>query len=518
MNATGNGSFVKVFARSPAATVAMLLLATLLPTSDAFAEPPAWIVRPFYETASSVSSFSIVDQHGVARTLYRSSYAVLILEGAYQSRGGFPSATAAATRSDQLLRQRLEARGFHVIIWKDLGSQQLKTVLDEIFSTIGYDANARLFFYYLGHGQVIGTESDAAGSRTFLVPIDAPDPSKDELAFEHAAFPITQLIAYANQATLKHAFFALEACRAGSIFVQSLGVDPVNRKGYFLTEDILHPVRQFLTAGNNVQLVPADNSFTAVLASALSDPGASGGKDGYITGIDVINYVSRRMPQWRESYPLTPEHDAYPHGGSGDFIFGAADPGHVIPVAPAGEVVSGTIVISSNPSGARVLVDGIYRGLTPLTVPDVPAGRTILVRGELAGHSPYEEHVQLTAGQSTPLEMRLATSPDVARPPAAAAGLSAQPARRLETIESQRTLRGAYMTNGSVVTIQQKLRQSVDTDLTERCKSLGGIIRDTNFDRECDSGDMDDCTTEHTFFNHMTCQCHATAHCLIEGR
>jgi hypothetical protein len=66
-----------------------------------------------------------------------------------------------------------------------------------------------------------------------------------------------------------------------------------------------------------------------------------------------------------------------------------------------------------------------------------------------------------------------------------------------------------------VAKIQQKVRQLVDADLTSRCSAMGGTIKDSNFDRECSSGDKDDCTYDGgTITSHFTCECH----CLIQCR
>ena len=44
------------------------------------------------------------------------------------------------------------------------------------------------------------------------------------------------------------------------------------------------------------------------------------------------------------------------------------------PAPVTATVVSTALTITSEPSGARVVVDGIGRGTTPLTVPHLPGG------------------------------------------------------------------------------------------------------------------------------------------------
>ena len=63
---------------------------------------------------------------------------------------------------------------------------------------------------------------------------------------------------------------------------------------------------------------------------------------------------------------------------------------------PAGE--TGGFVVSSEPAGARVLVDGTERGRTPVTVSDLSVGAHTL-RIEADGRAPHEQTVQVAAGE-----------------------------------------------------------------------------------------------------------------------
>jgi len=64
---------------------------------------------------------------------------------------------------------------------------------------------------------------------------------------------------------------------------------------------------------------------------------------------------------------------------------------------------TGTLVISSQPAGARVLLDGTDSGQTPLRLESVPAGRhTITLVTETAT---VKRAIRITAGQSTTLDI-----------------------------------------------------------------------------------------------------------------
>lgn len=67
---------------------------------------------------------------------------------------------------------------------------------------------------------------------------------------------------------------------------------------------------------------------------------------------------------------------------------------------------SGTIEITSDPEGAEVTVNGIARGQTPLTVSDVPKGRTT-VTFRKDGYEEASRELSMTAGESQTLFIRL---------------------------------------------------------------------------------------------------------------
>ncbi|MGB9177024.1 MAG: PEGA domain-containing protein [Methanoregula sp.] len=61
---------------------------------------------------------------------------------------------------------------------------------------------------------------------------------------------------------------------------------------------------------------------------------------------------------------------------------------------------TGTVLIYSSPSGASILIDGVYRGATPVNVNGVPAGNHIL-RLSLSGYYDYEGSIYIVPGQTS---------------------------------------------------------------------------------------------------------------------
>ena len=88
----------------------------------------------------------------------------------------------------------------------------------------------------------------------------------------------------------------------------------------------------------------------------------------------------------------------------------AAAPAQAAKPATSAKAVQGTLVVSSRPAGARVLVDGREAGKTPLTLRDVQAG-SHKVRLELAGYRPWTLTVRVAAGGQRKLTASLQRRP-----------------------------------------------------------------------------------------------------------
>lgn len=69
-----------------------------------------------------------------------------------------------------------------------------------------------------------------------------------------------------------------------------------------------------------------------------------------------------------------------------------ASPGVIQQIAIL-DAVRGTLQIQSNPPGAQIYIDNVYRGSTPLTIPGLEITRPLTVRAERAGFVPEERHL-----------------------------------------------------------------------------------------------------------------------------
>ncbi|MDE4907811.1 PEGA domain-containing protein [Methanogenium marinum] len=80
---------------------------------------------------------------------------------------------------------------------------------------------------------------------------------------------------------------------------------------------------------------------------------------------------------------------------------------------------TGQLIVSSTPSGAELFLDNTYRGVTPVTLSDIPAGSHV-VTVKQTGYTDSSQTVTVTGGQSTPVVIGLEAVPPTTKSPAAA--------------------------------------------------------------------------------------------------
>ena len=71
---------------------------------------------------------------------------------------------------------------------------------------------------------------------------------------------------------------------------------------------------------------------------------------------------------------------------------------------------TGSIAITTTPTGASVYLDGVYKGITPVTLHSVSAG-TYTVKLTLSGYEDYEESVRVYAGQTASITTTMQSIP-----------------------------------------------------------------------------------------------------------
>ncbi|MBM3952896.1 MAG: caspase family protein, partial [Rhodospirillales bacterium] len=187
-----------------------------------------------------------------------------------------------AVRDARVVAEELKRLGFEVTLKTDLASGELQQSLKEFFAVQGKDPEARLLFWYAGHGDTVDGEG-------YLIPADAP--ARAHSNFLVKALPMRDFGSLVRLARAKHVLSVFDSCFAGTVFEARAGAAPAA-----ITKKTIQPVRQFITAGDEKQLVSDNGSFRELFLRALKgEEKADFNDDGYVTGEELGLFLSQRM-------------------------------------------------------------------------------------------------------------------------------------------------------------------------------------------------------------------------------
>ena len=231
-------------------------------------------------------SIEITDEEGKPTIIYKESHALVIWAGNYQH---WSRLNNVEVESKQVVNA-LEQRGFKVTTVGNPTGEELRGAIKNFIDNYGYEPDNRLVIFFSGHGH---TRNRTKG---YLVPIDAPDPTsrRNERDFLRVALPMQQIITWARLIEANHVLFVFDSCFSGTVFKQRASQTP-NR---YILDVIAKPVRQFLTAGDADEEVPAKSVFTPLFIRALNGEADTIKQDGYVTGNELGNYLRQNLKEY----------------------------------------------------------------------------------------------------------------------------------------------------------------------------------------------------------------------------
>ncbi len=243
--------------------------------------------------------------------LYEASYALII--GASSYNNGWQK--LSGVKDDiTAVNKILTRHGFTVETVTDPTSDNLLSIINRFVNQHGFVENNRLLIYFAGHGY---TETGGDGRKFgYIVPVDAPDPTKNRIGFQQKAVTMDEIETVARRIRSKHALFVFDSCFSGSLVSRSKTfVPPVIN--YLAAQS----VRQFITAGSDNQEVPDESVFRQMFVRGLEGE-ADANKDGYITGTELAVYLQEKVIYYRGEMQ-TPQYGKIrdPKLDRGDFIF-----------------------------------------------------------------------------------------------------------------------------------------------------------------------------------------------------
>lgn len=296
--------------------------------------------------------------------LYKGSYALVI--GVSEYVGGWDS--LPGVKSDvEAVKNVFEKHGFQVVTLSSTKPTraELITAIQQFIDDYGYEYENRLVIYFAGHGHT-EPSPDGRDDIGYLVPADAPLPSKDLLGFKRKAVSMDVMRSYAVQIQAKHVMFLFDSCFSGKLVSRGNIVIPPR-----IVEEMKLPVRQFITAGAAHQTVPDESVFRKFFERGLLEGKADRNGDGFILGSELGDYLKDNVIKYGNGQ--TPQYGKIRDANldRGDFIFvlpskdlGCPLPGKVMKNFLGIEFIcipSGEFMMGSNEDELPNITSGLQR-------------------------------------------------------------------------------------------------------------------------------------------------------------
>ncbi|MCI0490072.1 MAG: SUMF1/EgtB/PvdO family nonheme iron enzyme [Blastocatellia bacterium] len=219
------------------------------------------------------------------------------------------------------VRKILLTHGFSVETLLDPTNRDLVDKIKAFISDFGQNYNSRLLIYFSGHGHTLQTSDNTQRELGYIIQSDTPLARPDDPGpFKKYAISMEELISYSAQIESKHVLFIFDSCFSGSVFNVRSGKSHESIPEAII-DKLSEPVRQFITAGNEKQKVPATSKFRRVFVNALKGD-ADTNRDGYITGTELGEYLHEQVST-NTNRQQTPQHGKIldPTFNRGDFVF-----------------------------------------------------------------------------------------------------------------------------------------------------------------------------------------------------
>ena len=351
---------------------------------------------------------SVYTEDGTELELYNDSYALVIGNGAYPAKNGWQSLPEAVNDVKEV-EEVLKRHGFDVTLKIDVTKAEFNKAFSDFIYKSGKDPNNRLLFYYAGHGYT--TKSAIGEELGYLVMLDTPNP-ENAAEFDLYSIDMVKFVADSKKIYARHVLFMFDSHFSGTILnLQNQGT-PLH-----ITEQIRNPVRQFITSGRADEPTSDKSEFKKVFLDLLEGRVEEPIPDGYLTGIELADYLHRTVPIF--SAGQHPQHGKIHDQqlNTGDVVFVLPQNRHQERNAVELETIA-TLRITSVPDGATVYIDGAAVGTTPLQSYQIDTGirleKPVNIGLKLSGYKSRVQKVTLQGGQQfawdAPLEQMVEQS------------------------------------------------------------------------------------------------------------
>jgi WD40 repeat protein len=282
--------------------------------------PPKQAVLPQPARGGDVR---VLNQNGEVRTveLYKRSYALLVGNSDYYYNEAWDDLPGVESDLAEVKRA-LEKQGFKIVSFDKNGEplfghsalnmtrENFRRQVELFVQNYGQDGDNRLLIYYAGHGYTaLLPDGRKMG---YLVMRDAPRmPSVEDAlrrplssqqlsAFYPASINMDEIETLAKNITARHALFVFDSCFAGTVLFR----DGEVKIPAYLSAEVVEPVREFLTAGNERQRVRDDGifrrAFVRGIEGAADTTDGDHPKDGFILASELAAYIKKEVIKYSE--------------------------------------------------------------------------------------------------------------------------------------------------------------------------------------------------------------------------
>ena len=348
-------------------------------------------------------SVTIHTENGEEFELYKDSYALVIGNGAYPVKNGW-NPLPGAVNDVKEVAEVLKRHGFNVTLKIDVTKAEFNKVFSEFIYEAGKDKDNRLLFYYAGHGYT--TKAATGEDLGYLVMLDTPSPT-DAAAFDLYSVDMVKFVSDSKKIHAKHVLFMFDSCFSGTVLNLRNRVTPPH-----ITDRIRNPVRQFITAGRADEPVPDRSEFKKAFLNLLEERVKEPMPDGYLTGVELGDYLYRTVPEFSQGQH--PQHGKIHDQqlNTGDFVFVLSKNRHREDRDSDIELDTiATLNITSTPERAKVYIDGVLIGETPMHGYQIDTGvrleKQVNVGLEFSGYKSRVKKMVIKGGQKFPWDVSL---------------------------------------------------------------------------------------------------------------
>ncbi len=249
-------------------------------------------------------------------------------------------------------------------------------------------ANDSVLIYYAGHGDLDRQYNDG-----WWIPVDAVGGN-----------PLTYLDNIQVQKAMKnmaarHVLLISDSCYSGTLFGLARAMPPVINDKYYLNL-YNEKSRWGMTSGNKTPVSDSGTAGHSVFAYQLIKK-LEGNEKPYVSTqeiyTDIAPIISNNSQQTPMCRPIRQTGDQ-----GGEFIFIASSQGDPPPPPPE----TGSLRVKSQPSGAKIFMDTLFKGHAPIDITGVTPG-VYGVLGSLDGYIFQEKKVRVNSGRRAMVTLTL---------------------------------------------------------------------------------------------------------------